>query len=141
MKPEVRSVYREQMHFGRCRSPGVCRTHVCPSLAYKTEPIFITEEKRVPFHSPVDSFTTLSSAWRCRRVSSSVARGTRDLSPAASRLFPIALGETAVATYSRIYSLNAVRAATAPVLAQCIDLDVHLYYMAIQNLVNGCGNV
>ena len=29
----------------------------------------------------------------------------------------------------------------APLLAQCVDLDVHLYYTAIQNLVYGYGNV
>ena len=28
-----------------------------------------------------------------------------------------------------------------PLLAQCVDLDVHLYYMAVQNLVYRCGNV
>ena len=28
-----------------------------------------------------------------------------------------------------------------PLLAQCIDLDLHLYYLTIQNLVHGCGNV
>ena len=28
-----------------------------------------------------------------------------------------------------------------PLLAQCVDLDVLLYYAAVQNLVYGCGNV
>ena len=28
-----------------------------------------------------------------------------------------------------------------PLLTQCVDLDVRLYYKAVQNLVNGCGNV
>ena len=28
-----------------------------------------------------------------------------------------------------------------PLFAQCIDLDVRLYYTAVQNLVYGCGNV
>ena len=28
-----------------------------------------------------------------------------------------------------------------PLLAQCFDLHVHLYYTAVQNLVYGCGNV
>ena len=28
-----------------------------------------------------------------------------------------------------------------PLLTQCLDLDVHLYYAAIQNLVYGCGKV
>ena len=28
-----------------------------------------------------------------------------------------------------------------PLLAQCVNLDIHLYYAAIQNLVHGCRNV
>ena len=28
-----------------------------------------------------------------------------------------------------------------PLLAQCVDLDMRLYYAAVQNLVYGCGNV
>ena len=28
-----------------------------------------------------------------------------------------------------------------PLLAQCVDLDVHLHYAAVQNLVYGCGSV
>ena len=28
-----------------------------------------------------------------------------------------------------------------PLLTQCFNLDVHLYYVAIQNVVYGCGNV
>ena len=28
-----------------------------------------------------------------------------------------------------------------PLLAQCVELDVHLYNVAIQNLIYGCGNV
>ena len=54
-----------------------------------------------------------SRVQRCRGVSGSVVRGTRDLSPAASRWFPMVLGDTAGATCTRISSLDTVRAATA----------------------------
>ena len=46
-------------------------------------------------------------------VSSSLARGTCDLSPTASRRFPMVLGDTAGATCARISSLDAVWMATA----------------------------
>ena len=53
------------------------------------------------------------------------------------------LGDTAGATCVRISSLDVVRAATAA--ARCLhnasDLDVRLYYTAVQNVVYGCGNV
>ena len=52
------------------------------------------------------------------------------------------LGDTAGVTCARISTLYAVRAATTVrILAQCVDLDVRLYYAAVQNLVYGCGNV
>ena len=47
------------------------------------------------------------------RVSGSLARVTRDLSPAASRRFPMVLGDTAGVTCAGISSLDVVRAATA----------------------------
>ena len=43
------------------------------------------------------------------------------------------LDDTACATCAWISSLDAV--------AQCFDLDVCLYYVVVQNLVYGCGNV
>ena len=43
-------------------------------------------------------------------LSGSLARGTRDLSPA-SRLFPMVFSDTAGAIYARIYSLDSVLAA------------------------------
>ena len=57
---------------------------------------------------------TLSHQSRhARDVSGSLARGTRDLSPAASRLFPMVLGDKAGTTCAWISPLDAVRAATA----------------------------
>ena len=52
-------------------------------------------------------------ACRCRGVSGSLARVTRDLSPAASRRFPMVLRDTVFATCARISSLDAVQAVTA----------------------------
>ena len=48
------------------------------------------------------------------------------------------LGDTVGATCAQIFSLDAVRAAAAP---QCMDLDMHLYYVTLQNLIYGRGNV
>ena len=55
----------------------------------------------------------ISHPWRCSDVSGSIARGTRDLSPAASRRFPMSLDDAAGATCARISSQDAVRAVTA----------------------------
>ena len=59
--------------------------------------------------------------------------------PTASRRFPKVHGDTPGATCARISPLYAVRAAI--LLAQFSNLDVHLYYAAVQNLIYGCGNV
>ena len=60
-----------------------------------------------------------------------MAVGRRYLSPAASRRFPMVLGDTPGATCAQISSLDAVQAAAAA-------LNVRLYYPAVQNLVYGC---
>ena len=49
------------------------------------------------------------------------------------------LGDTAGATCARISSLDLF--GRSPLLAQCVDLDMHLYYAAIQDLIYGCGNI
>ena len=89
--------------------------YMCTAITrIQTEPTLMTEEKRAPFHSPVYSFTT--PEWpclACRGVSGSLARGTCDLNPAASRQFPMVLRNTAGATCAQISSLDAVRAAMA----------------------------
>ena len=51
--------------------------------------------------------------FRCRGVSGILARGTRDVSPAVSRRFPMVLGGTAGAKCARVSSVDAVRATTA----------------------------
>ena len=50
------------------------------------------------------------------------------------------LGDTACATCARISPLDAVLM-RPPLLAQCFEFYVRLYYAAVKNLVYGCGNV
>ena len=110
-------------------------------MPIQTEPTLITEDNRMPFHSPVDLLQHQSShAWWCRGVSGSLARGTHDLTPAASRQFPVVLGDTAGATCARVFFFWMLFV-WPQLLKQCIVLDVCLYYVAIQDLVYGCGNV
>ena len=49
------------------------------------------------------------------------------------------LGDTAGATCARI--LPSMLFGRPPLLVQCVNLSVRLYYAAVQNLVYGCGNV
>ena len=91
---------------------------------------------RAPFQSPVDSWHQSSRALWCKWYPD---RGTCDLSPAVSRQFPMVLGDTGGATCSQSSSLDAAR--RPPLIAQYINLDMRLYYVANQNLVYVCGNV
>ena len=114
MKPGVGLVCRGRMHSRRWPSPGIRRTRTRPSLAYRQNLLLSLKTTRVPFHSPVDlSRCQNSRAWRRRGVGGNLVRGTHELSPAASRRFPMVLGHTAGATCDRVSSLDAVRAATA----------------------------
>ena len=68
----------------------------------------------MPFQSPVDSLRDQSShARQCHGLTGILVKSTRDLSPAASRQFPMIIGDTAGATCALFSSLDAVRAATA----------------------------
>ena len=114
MKPEVVPLCRGWMHYGRWCSPGLRRTHARLSLAKGQN--LLSSLKTTERHSNLQSTLSrhLSScAWRCRGVSDSLARGTRDLSSSANRRFPMALSYTACATWARISYLDAVRATTA----------------------------
>ena len=71
-------------------------------------------------------------------VSVSLIRGTRDLSAAASRRFPMILGDTAGATYARISSLYAVQEVTATRTMRQSWLASVL--PAVQTLFYRCGN-
>ena len=63
-----------------------------PSLAYRQNLLSSLKTKERHFSlQPTLSLHQISRAWRCRGVSGSLARGTRDLGPAASRrwnMFP-----------------------------------------------------
>ena len=68
--------------------------------------------------------------------SGSLARGTRNMSPAASRWFQWSLVTQHVPGF-----LPWMLFGWPLLLAQYLNLDVHLSYVAIQNLVYKCGNV
>ena len=95
-------------------TPHLHHTCVHPSLAYRKNLLWSlkTIERLSTFQSTL-LWHQSSHAWQCHGVSGSLARGTHDLSPAASRWFPMVLGYTAGATCAQISSLVAVRAATA----------------------------
>ena len=83
------------------------RTRVSPSLAYRQNLLSSvkTTERHSTFQSTLSQHQS-SHAWWCRGVSGSLARGTRDMSPPASRQFPIVLDDTAGATCAWISSLD-----------------------------------
>ena len=81
----------------------------------QTEPTVIIEDNSASFQSTL-SWHHSSRAWRCRSVSGSLARDRHDLSPAASRRFPMVLGDTAGATCTQISSLDV--ATTAHTMCQ-----------------------
>ena len=108
--------------------------YTCTSISrIQTELTLITEDNRAPFHyQPTLSRYQSTRAWRCRGVSGSLARGTRDLNSAAGRTQQLqhVPGFLPWMLFRR-----------PPLLAQCVDLDMRLYYVAVHNLVYGCGNV
>ena len=113
MKPEVGPVCRGRMHYGTWPSPGLRRTRVRPLLTYRQNLLssLKTTERHPTLQSTLSRHQS-SRAWRCHGVSGSLARGTRDLSSAANRLFPKVLCDTADATCAQISSLDAVWVAT-----------------------------
>ena len=114
MKPVVGPVCCGWMHSGGRRSPGLHHRRVRRSLAYRQ--ILLSSLKTTERHSTLQSTLARhqsSRARRCRDVSGSLVRYTRDLSPAANRRFQIVLGGTSGVTCDRISSLDAVRTSTA----------------------------
>ena len=89
-------------------------TRSIPSLAHRQN--LLLSLKTTECHSTLKltlSRHQSSHAWRSHGVSGSLAKGTCDPSPAASRQFPMVLDDTAGATCAQISSLDAVWAATA----------------------------
>ena len=114
MKPEMVPTYSWRMHSGRWRFPDLRQTSVRLSLAYRQKQLssLATTKRHSTFQSTHSEHQN-SRACRCRGVSGSLAKGTRDQSPAASGRFPKVLGDKAGATRAQISSLDAVRVATA----------------------------
>ena len=77
-----------------------------------------------------------SHAWRWHGVSGSLAKGTYDLSPAAADCSQRPLVTQQVKHVPGFLSWMQL-----PLLVKCVNLDVHLFYVAVQNLFYGCGNV
>ena len=82
----------------------ITRIQTEPTLIIKGNDYYSTLQSTLSWHQS-------SRAWQCHAVSVSLARGTRDLSPAASRQFPVILDDTAGATLC-LYFFSAVQAAT-----------------------------
>ena len=114
---------------------------VRPSLTYRQNLLSTlkTTERHSTFQSTLSRHQS-TRAWRCRGVSGGLTRGTHDLNPAASRRFPMLLDDTVGATCALIF-FPWILFGRPPLLAQCVDPDVRLYYAAVQNLVYGCRNV
>ena len=111
-----------------------------PSIIYRQN--LISSLKITERYSTIQS--TLSwhqsnRAWRCRGVSDSLARGSRDLSLVASWRFQWSLATQQVQHVPGF--LTWMSFGRPPLLAQCVDLDVRLYYAVMQNLVYGYWNV
>ena len=107
-------LYVMGMHSGKWCSPGLHHTRLCPSLTYRQN--LLSSLKTTKCHFTFQSTLSQqqsSSAWWCRGVSGSLAIDTCDLSSAASRWFPMVLGDTAGATCARISSLDVIWVATA----------------------------
>ena len=113
-------------------TPNMCAsiTHIQTELLSTLK----TTERHSTLQSNLSQHQSSHARW-CHHVSGILARGTCDLSPAASRRFPMILDDTAGATCTWMLL------GWPSLLTQCIDFDVNLYYTAIQNLVCGCGNV
>ena len=99
------------MYSGRWGWPGLCLPHLSPLLTYRQN--LLSSLKTTECHSTLQSTLSRHHAWQCCDVSGSLARDTCDLSPAASRRFPMVLSDTAGETRARMSSLDAVQAATA----------------------------
>ena len=129
---------RGRMHFGRC-SPDLCLTRVRPSAAYRQNlhSSLKTTERYSTIHSTVSRHQSSRARW-CRDISDSLARGTSNLSPAASDGSQWSLVTQEVQHAHRF--LRWMLFEWPQLLAQCVDLDVRLYYAVVRNLVYGNGN-
>ena len=117
---EVGPVCCGQMHSGRWCSPVLC-TRVCPSLACRQN--LLSSLKTTECHSTLQSTLSQhqsSCSWRYQGVSG-LAWGTRDLNPAASRMFQMVLGDTEGATRSDAPLINC-----AQQVQQSVDMFIQI---------------
>ena len=120
---------RGQMHSGRWRSPSLRRTLVRPSLVYKQN---LQSSLKITEHHSTPQSTLLrhqsNRTWRRRGVSGSLVKDIREsLVTQQVQHVPGFLPWTLLGR--------------PPLLTQCVDLDVHLYYTAVQSLTYDCENV
>ena len=109
-------------------------------ICFQAKPTLITKTTgRQSILQSILSRHQSSRAWRCCGVSGSLATGTRDLSPAASRGSQWSLVTHQV--QNMLAFLPWMVFGRPSLLAHCVDIDVRLYYLAAQNLVYGCGNI
>ena len=140
MAPGVRHVCRGRMHSRRWRSSSLRHALILALIAYRQN--LFSSLKIKERHSTLQSTVSCHHSrrvWRFRRIKGNLCRGIHNLSPAVSRRFPIAPADTLSAHVSGFLPWMLFR--RSPLLAHCVDFDVHLYYPALQNLVYGCGNV
>ena len=106
-------VCRGRKHSGRCSTSVRC-TRLLPTHSYRQN--LLSSLRKIERRSTLQSVPSLHQSSRacwCRGVSGKLTRGTRDMSLAASRRFPMALGDTAGATCAWSSSLDDVQAAIA----------------------------
>ena len=119
-------------------TPCTCRLY--PSRAYREN--LLSSLKTTGRHSVLQSTLVrhqCSRAWRCHDVNGSQSRGTCDLSPVASKRFPMFLDDTTCAKYAWISLLGALLAsATTRTMRPSWRASV---LAAVQNPVYECGNV
>ena len=130
-------VFRWRILFGIWRSPYVRFTRVRTSLACRQNlhSLLKTTERHSSLQSTLSRHQS-SCGCRCRDVSGSLARGERDLKETVPN------GPWWHNRCNMCSDFFTWMQLGLPIqLAQCVELDVCLYYAAVQNLVYGCGNV
>ena len=136
MKPKVGSVYRGQMLSRRWRSPGLRCTSVHPSLTYRQNLLSsLKTTERLPLSSRLYHDTRVAMLGNV--VVSVVAWPEVDL----IRVLLQADGFQWSWWQQHMPRFLPWMLFGQPLLLeQCIDLHVHLSYVAVQNLVYGCRN-
>ena len=134
--PRMCPVHHGQMYCGICCSPGLCHTHFCPSFTYRRN--LLSSLKTTEFRPTLQwtfSVHLSNHAWRCHDVSGSDVI----LVLLQSDGFQCSMSTLQVQHVPGFLSWTLFGQPLLLVLS--INLAMHLYYTAVQNLVYGCGNV